>query len=73
MSDKYVKVECILIVRTKDAICVDVSPIDSEFMDKRWIPLSLIHGADEARIGNDHSSDVVSFRLMDWKARELGL
>lgn len=73
MSDRYVRVNCILIARARNAILVDVAPPDSRDIDKQWIPLSLIHGADERNIGNDHATDEVSFRLMEWKARELGL
>nr|WP_295465291.1 hypothetical protein [Mesorhizobium sp.] len=70
--DRYARVTCILIVATKDAICVDTDP-DGDEIVQAWIPKSLIHGGDLLRLGNDHSTDRVTFRLMEWKARELGL
>lgn len=73
MKEKYTRVRCILITKTRNAILVDIAPEDASEIEQRWIPLSLIHGGDESKIGNDHSTDIVEFRLMEWKARELGL
>lgn len=37
------------------------------------IPRSLIHGADERHLAQQVPGSAVSFRLMPWKAREMGL
>lgn len=71
MTDAYVKVKVILIAKTRDAILIDCD-LDGP-MRKAWIPLSLVHIADELKIGNDHSTDIVEFRLREWKALELDL
>lgn len=72
MSDNYVKVKVILITRTRDALLVDCK-LDGVDMRKAWIPLSLVHSADEKKVGNNHATDIVEFRLREWKAMELGL
>lgn len=70
--DNYVKVKVILIARTRDALLIDC---ELEGTDERcaWVPLSLIHAADEKRIGNNHATDIVEFRMREWKAMELNL
>lgn len=40
---------------------------------KASIARSLIHGADERHLTSQNRGEAVSFRLMVWKARELGL
>lgn len=71
-SDNYVKVKAILIAKTRDAIYV--SRVTNDVREPHhWVALSLIHAADEAKITNEHMTEVIEFRLREWKAREIGL
>ena len=74
MSEEYRTVEVIL-RRSPDeagkAILVKgIKPPHYEV----WVPRSLIHGGDMLKIEKSSKyGDVVTFRLMDWKAEQLGL
>lgn len=71
-NDDYVKIEVIFIHRTGAAICctkVNNDPESPTF----WIPVSLIHGGDLLRIDNNKATEVIEFRLREWKAEELDL
>lgn len=76
MSDeKYVKVKAVLIYapQDRDAIYFEFgyqSPEDSQL---EWIPKSLIHGGDLLKLTNELQTELVEFRMMEWKARKLGL
>jgi hypothetical protein len=72
--EKYVKVKGILVRRTHNAILVEFD-IDGDEPDgdMHWIPVSLIHGGDERRLTNELSTEIVEFKLMRWKAIELGV
>lgn len=72
MSDEYVKVKIILVARTADAILVSRFPNDLK-SPTYWIPLSLIHIADERRIDKSKMSDVIELRMRAWKAEKLNL
>lgn len=37
-----------------------------------WIPRSLIHGGDDLKLDRAIEAEEVTFRLMDWKAEEIG-
>lgn len=71
-NDNYAKVRVILVSKSRNALLCAYT----NNHDKRppfWIGLSLIHGVDERDITNARATDVVEFRLMKWKARELDL
>lgn len=70
--DRYVPVKAVFVARTRDAILVDVDMVNITG-DHKWIPLSLIHAADERRLNNAVATDIVEFRLMAWKASQIGL
>lgn len=69
MPEKYVKVTCELIRPTDNAIGIQTTTSDV----LRWIPKSLIHGGDLLTLDRTPDRTVVSFRMMGWKAKELGL
>ena len=69
MPDKYVKVTCEMVWPTDNAISVQTPHSDVV----RWIPKSLIHGGDLLKLDRAVGKEVVTFRLMEWKAKELGL
>ncbi len=55
---------------TRSAVLVDAPP---SFRGKTvWLPRSLIHGADDLKLGNLAEGAEITFRLMDWKAEEVG-
>lgn len=72
MSDDYVKVKVILVARTKDAILVSRFSNDVN-EPTHWIPLSLLHIADERRIDNSQMTEPIEFRMRAWKAAKLNL
>lgn len=37
-----------------------------------WIPRSLLHGADDLALGKAFDGQEITFRLMAWKAEEVG-
>lgn len=69
-SDDYVKVKVILVMRTQNAILINC---DAKADRLAWIPLSLIHAADEKSVNNSKMTEIVEFRLREWKATELDL
>jgi len=40
---------------------------------QHWIPLSLIHGADELTVRMSDPGDTLALRIMDWKVDALGI
>lgn len=72
MSDAYVKVTVGLVSRSANAILVDCEP-NSKRERLSWIPLSLIHAADERRIDKAQTTELIEFRLRSWKAAQLKL
>jgi hypothetical protein len=37
-----------------------------------WLPRSLVHGADDSALERMSAGQEFTFRLMDWKAEEVG-
>ena len=37
-----------------------------------WLPRSLVHGGDDLKFDRCFAGDEISFRLMEWKAEEIG-
>lgn len=70
----YVKVRGILVRRINDTILVEFD-IDGDEPDgdMHWIPVSSIHKGDEWRLTNEFSTEIVEFRLLRWKAIEIGV
>lgn len=66
MSDAYRMVEATVKSVTKGAFTVET--VDGH----KWIPRSLIHAADDARVEVAVGTKF-TFRLRAWKAEELGL
>lgn len=73
MKEEYVRTSGTLIRRGNNAILVDFASNQDQPRNEHWIPLSLIHGADEMRINNDHINNTIHFRLMRWKAQKLNV
>lgn len=77
MSDEnYVRVKAILVHIRPDAVLFDIEldPDGDDDGDERWIPKSLIHGGDLlTKIKQSNITEIVEFRLMEWKAKQLGL
>lgn len=71
--DSYSHVKCRVVQVTRNAVLIDI--VNSPWTRHEWIPLSLIHGADELalKLGNTMRSDTLTLRIMTWKVRELGL
>lgn len=71
MSERYAKVRAIYISSTRDAVMVDCNIKGKE--RSAWIPKSLIHSADLSKFTHEMETEIVDFRLMEWKAEELDL
>lgn len=69
MADEYRTVTAILRQRRANAIMIEHQ------MRPGWVsvPRSLIHGADDLKIGGYGIDEEITFRLRDWKAEQLGL
>lgn len=67
MSSSYARVSATLIRRTANAALVEVE--GSEV----WIPRALLHGGDDIQLDRLMRGETFSFRVMEWKAKELGL
>lgn len=67
-KEKYTMVFATLLRRTPMSIRIRTAG-DEEL----WVPRSLVHGADDPQIEDLDKGDEFSFRLMEWKAQELGL
>lgn len=72
MTDKYTKVECILIHMSSNAALIGIAKENGMVLEN-WIPLSLVHGADEIKMRRVNHIDKITIRVMDWKVKELGL
>lgn len=69
-KEKYVSVTAFVTHITADAIQVDqIGRADPPV----WIPRSLIHTADDLKISRLNTIEELTFRLMEWKAKALGL
>jgi len=68
MADSYRTVTTKLRGLSRDAVLVERPRADS-FV---WIPRSLIHGADESKFAGMFIGEETTFRLMEWKAEEVG-
>lgn len=69
MSDTYRTVTTRLRAARKTSILVD-GP-QGQRADC-WIPRSLIHGVDDGRLDVAFLDSEITFRLMEWKAEEIG-
>jgi len=70
-DESYRTVTTRLRARTPKAIKVDLPPAKQ---GETWIPRSLIHGADDLALAKSSAwiGTEITFRLMEWKAEELG-
>lgn len=68
MTETYLPVRTMIIKVSTDAVLIHQQAIYSH-----WIPLSLIHGADELKLRKAMRGDVITLRIMDWKVRALDL
>ncbi len=66
-DEEYVKCTAKVLMATRDAFMIESAELPL------WIPFSLVHSADEMKIKRAMRGDVVSFRLMEWKARAMML
>lgn len=64
---RYLPVRVRIVRPSTNAVCVAAGPITA------WIPLSLIHGADEINVRMSDPGDTLTLRVMDWKVAALGL
>lgn len=62
MSDNYASVMALCLSRTAKSVLLEISG------KRAWVPLSLIHGADEPKVQRNVTMRV---RLMSWKLREI--
>ena len=74
MDNKYRTIEAILRknpdVPGKAILIKGVNPPHYEV----WVPRSLVHGGDMLKIEKSSKyGDVITFRMMGWKAEQLGL
>lgn len=67
---RYLRVPCRIVQVTRDAVLIGVG---DEPWNVAWIPLSLIHGADELALRKAMRGDQMTLRIMDWKVNELDL
>lgn len=74
-SDDYVRVKAILIGPTRDAVMIArVSDVNrSPDFKPLIIPKSLIHSADLSKLTWESATEIVEFRLREWKAEDLDL
>nr|DAU40458.1 MAG TPA: hypothetical protein [Caudoviricetes sp.] len=71
--EKYTRFSCILVTATEDAVQVDINTDDVDNSDLKWIPRSLLHGADDIRLDRNDFGNKILLRVMDWKAKQLGI
>lgn len=71
--EKYTRFSCILVSATDDAVQVDIRPDDPVEGELKWIPRSLLHGADDIRLDRNDFGNKILLRVMDWKAKQLGI
>ncbi len=69
MGETYLKVPCYIRQVTRDAVMI--AGQGSLFIE--WVPLSLIHGADELKLRKAMRDDFMTIRIFEWKVRSLGL
>lgn len=62
MSDNYASVMALCLSRTAKSVLLEID------RKRAWVPLSLIHGADEPKVQRNVTMRV---RLMSWKLREI--
>lgn len=72
MKDRYVRIEAIVHQVTSDAARL-LPTGKGAFPAPVWLPRSLIHGGDDLRLAKALRNDTVTLRVMEWKAKELGL
>lgn len=70
-SDTYVRVKAILVGPTRAAVVL--ARIEDPKAEPFFIPKSLIHGADLAQLCWERATEIVVFRVFEWKAEELDL
>ena len=73
MKADYVTVTCIYVTQTRDALGIRSIEPGIESLKTIWAPKSLIHMGDLRYLERQQEEEEVSFRLMEWKAEELGL
>lgn len=75
-SDAYVKFRVKLADQTNDAFLIERElPLSTggTFMQRDWIPFSLVTFASEMAISNAKAGDIKEIKLREWKGTELGL
>lgn len=70
-GDTYVRVKAILVGPTSDAVML--ARIDDPRVEPFCIPKSLIHAFDLAQLCWERTTEIVAFRVFEWKAEELDL
>jgi hypothetical protein len=66
--DEYRTVTATVVIVKDRAIQVEVNG------GQKWLPRSLLHGGDDIKMGQLHKlPSEATFRLMEWKAEEVGL
>lgn len=71
-SDRYIKVQVILLHNTHDSMLVNCN-LKRGPEKKAWVPFSLLHFADEAKIKKAPLDKVITVRMFEWKATQLSL
>lgn len=68
-GDTYRSIHCRYVGRSPNAVAIVVGDVST------WIPLSLIHGADELQLRRSRwlPGDEITLRVMAWKVAKLGV
>lgn len=72
MTETYARIEAIIHTVTRDAVQLSLTGRGS-FPAPVWVPRSLIHGGDDLKLAKAMRNDTLTIRVMEWKAREIGL
>lgn len=70
MSDDYVTLAIEIRFHNKDAALIALS---EDPFTERWIPYSLMHGADESKLRLLRVGETMQLRIFHWKAKQEGL
>lgn len=72
MTESYAKIEVTIHLVKRDA--VQISPTGrGSFPVTVWVPRSLVHGGDDLKLAKALRNDTLTIRIMEWKAKDLGL
>ena len=67
MSERYAKIDCVIVRVTQKAVLIDVNGHET------WVGRSCIHGGDERRLDSLDPGDEVTLQIFQWLCENEGL